>query len=95
MAAALKDDPWLAGDKFSLAECALIPYVRRLEDLSLSWLWEDDPQRDSLTDWYQRCKSQPSFKIAIEDIESEKTVELMHSCGMTIRAQVEEILHAA
>lgn len=63
MEAALGERPWLAGADFSLAECALLPYVWRLERLNLAKMWADRP---NLADWFARCKARPSWDSAME-----------------------------
>jgi glutathione S-transferase len=40
MADSLKGGPYLAGELFSNADCAAIPYILRLELLKLSGLWD-------------------------------------------------------
>ena len=62
MDAALADRPWLAGDRFSLAEIGVIPYVNRLDMLRLSGMWT--ALRPRLTDWFERVKARPSFEPA-------------------------------
>ncbi len=62
MEKAIGDGPWLAGTEFSLAECALAPYVLRLERLGLAKLWGERPRLD---DWYARLKARPSWDNAI------------------------------
>ena len=63
METALGDRPWLAGDRFSLAEVGVIPYVNRLDMLQLSGLWTES--RPRLTDWFERIKARPSFQPAL------------------------------
>lgn len=63
MEARLTDHDWLAGPDYSLAECALLPYVWRLERLNLAGMWADRP---ALTDWFARCKARPSWDRAME-----------------------------
>jgi glutathione S-transferase len=43
MADSLKSGKYLAGESFSNAECAVIPYILRLELLQLDGLWADYP----------------------------------------------------
>lgn len=62
MAEDLKQGPYLAGDAFSLAECAVIPYILRLELLKLSGLWADYPM---IADWWARVRERPTVKAAI------------------------------
>ena len=59
MASALADGPWLAGDAFSLADAAVIPYLLRLDLLRLRGLWNDLPQ---VQRWYERMRSRASVK---------------------------------
>lgn len=63
MEAALSSRTWLAGEAFSLAECALLPYVWRLERLNLDAMWADKP---NLADWFARAKARPSWQRAME-----------------------------
>lgn len=58
----LSSSTWLAGDTFSLAECAIVPYVLRLEKLGLARMWEHRPR---VADWYARVKARPSWAKAI------------------------------
>ncbi|MCW5771148.1 MAG: glutathione S-transferase family protein [Rhodospirillaceae bacterium] len=58
----LAGSPWLAGDTYSLAECAIVPYVLRLERLGLGNMWAGRPR---VGDWYARVKARPSWAKAI------------------------------
>jgi glutathione S-transferase len=62
MGSRLAHHAWLAGDKFSLADIAVLPYVVRLFDLRQEWLWKENPQRAGIGDWLQRCKAQPGYR---------------------------------
>ena len=62
---ALSARPWVAGDEFSLADIALIPYVNRLAMLGVQQMWEE--RRPHLTDWFARIQSRASFQPAIYD----------------------------
>ena len=68
MADSLNDARYLAGDNFSNADCAVIPYVLRLELLKLARLWEQHP---SIADWWARMRRRQSVKAAIFDRMSE------------------------
>jgi glutathione S-transferase len=59
---AVKDGPYLAGNAYSLAECAVIPYVLRLELLRMSKLWDRYP---GVAAWWERLKHRPSTDEAI------------------------------
>jgi glutathione S-transferase len=62
MAEDLKRGPYLAGDAFSNADCAVIPYILRLELLKLSELWLHEP---AIADWWARVRGRSSVKSAI------------------------------
>ena len=68
MADALKGSQYLAGDTFSIAECAVIPYILRLELLKLSALWDRYP---AIANWWMRMRARASVKAAIFDRMSE------------------------
>jgi glutathione S-transferase len=59
MDASLERGPWLAGEAFSLADAAVIPYVLRLDLLKLHRVWEPLPRIDA---WYERMRDRPSVK---------------------------------
>jgi glutathione S-transferase len=54
----LADAPWLAGDSFSLAECAYAPFIDRLERLAFEDLWGDKPNAAA---WMSKVKKHPAF----------------------------------
>jgi glutathione S-transferase len=64
MADDLKRGPYLAGEIFTNADCAVIPYILRLELLKLSAMWQ---QHAAVTDWWARVRERPSVKTAIFD----------------------------
>ena len=68
MADSLKGSQYLAGDSFSIAECAVIPYILRLELLKLGALWDPYP---AIADWWACMRVRPSVKAAIFDRMSE------------------------
>lgn len=63
METALANQPWLAGERFSLAEIGVIPYVNRLDMLAVSPLWTE--KRPRLADWFRRVKARPGFEAAM------------------------------
>lgn len=62
MDAALAQSPWLAGESYSLADIALIVYVRRLESFMMAPLWR---HLTHLSDWYARIAARPAYEKAI------------------------------
>jgi glutathione S-transferase len=59
---ATKDGPYLAGDSYSLADVAVIPYVLRLELLQLSRMWD---RHAGVARWWERVRQRPSTEEAI------------------------------
>ena len=64
MAEDLKRGPCLAGDAFSNADAAVIPYILRLELLKFAGMWAHYP---AVADWWARMRERPSVKTAIFD----------------------------
>ena len=69
MADALAGGKHLAGDHFSNADCAVIPYILRLELLKLDGMWAQHP---AIADWWARVRVRPSVKATIFDRMEEK-----------------------
>ena len=68
IAHALATDRYLAGPTLSLADLAVIPYVKRLDLLGLSRMWEELP---AVKDWYGRMQARPAVQRAIVECMSE------------------------
>ncbi len=81
--------PWLAGDEYSLADSALLPYLRRLEDLALSWLWEGE--RASIGRWLDRCKLRGNFS-GIANYLDPNYLQLMASTGREAHEKIKAML---
>jgi glutathione S-transferase len=79
---------WLLGDALTLADINLMPFVARLNYLTLLPVWIAD--RPNVQTWWQRAQALPSFRSAIPDALSAKEIEEMRSSGAKIRARVAE-----
>jgi glutathione S-transferase len=55
---------YLAGNDFSNADCAVIPYILRLELLKLAGMWDRYP---AIGDWWARMRERPSVKATVID----------------------------
>jgi ganglioside-induced differentiation-associated protein 1 len=82
---------WLVGDAFSLADVNLIPYVARLEYLTLLDVWIGN--RPRVRAWWERAKARAAFAAAIADPLTQKERDDMRTFGGKIRRRVQE-LHA-
>jgi glutathione S-transferase len=61
---ALSQSPWLSGDFYTLADIDHTPYLQRLADLGLAWMWADHP---ATADWIERIRMRPSFSAVLKD----------------------------
>jgi hypothetical protein len=91
MADSLKRGQYLAGDSFSNAECAVIPYILRLELLKLDRLWAEQP---AIADWWARMRARPSVKAAIFDRMTEKDWAPFKNLAPDPWPKVQELLRA-
>jgi glutathione S-transferase len=64
MAEDLKNGPYLAGQTFSNADVAVIPYILRLELLKLAGMFTRYP---AVADWWARVRERQSVKATIFD----------------------------
>jgi len=60
----LGDHDWLVGDAYSLADIALVVYLRRMESFMMAPLWS---HMTDLNDWYARISARPAFQKAVLD----------------------------
>lgn len=63
MEQALAAAPYLAGEAFSLADIAAIPYLNRAAALAMDKLWVG--KRPRVEDWFARMRARPSFETAV------------------------------
>jgi glutathione S-transferase len=85
----LASSRWLAGDEFSLADIALIPYIQRLEHLSQGWMWRES--LPAVTRWFEACKARSSYG-AIKDYLVANAVTLMSAKGREAQARFRSII---
>jgi glutathione S-transferase len=62
MEKALADHPWLAGDKPSLGDCAVLPYVAGAELFGLDMMLAPRPR---VRAWLARWKARPAFTVTM------------------------------
>jgi hypothetical protein len=72
----------------TLADINLMPFVARLDYLTLLDVWIAD--RPHVQAWWQRAQSRPSFRGAIPDALDAKEIAEMQTSGAKIRARVAE-----
>jgi len=92
MAGSLKVGPYLGGLSFSNADCAVIPYILRLELLQLGHLCETYP---AVAEWWARMRARPSVRAAIFDRMSEADWAPFKNLAPDPWPKVEALLKAA
>jgi glutathione S-transferase len=92
MDAALQDGSYLAGDRFSNADCAVIPYILRLELLKLDGIWEPYP---AIADWWTRMRVRPSVKVAVVDSMTESDWAPFRNLAADLWPKIRSLMKAA
>jgi glutathione S-transferase len=79
---------WVAGANFSLVDCALAPYVLRLEHLGqLGMLGK----MKHLARWYEAIQARPAWTVAIADWLSERVVQAFMAGGTDVQQDVADM----
>ena len=92
MEAALAVADYLAGDAYSLAECAVTPYANRLHDLGLLELWATAAPR--VFAWFGVIRERANFAPAITDYLTESDRRAFDGVDPETPGRVKEILDA-
>jgi glutathione S-transferase len=74
--------PWVTGKQFTLADCALTPYVLRLDHLGQKGMIDKLPH---LARWYEAVQQRPAWKTAIADWLPERAVAMFVAGGAEVR----------
>lgn len=91
METALGASEWLAGERFTMADVAMAPYLERLAMLSMQALWEDG-RRPRLEQWLARIRARPAFDKAVRSWVPEALREEMRANGARSWPEVEALL---
>jgi glutathione S-transferase len=89
---AVKGGAYLAGEAYSLADVAVIPYVLRLELLRLAGMWDGRP---GVAAWWERVRRRPSTEEAIFKRMTEADSAPFKNLQSEPWAKVRELLAAA
>jgi glutathione S-transferase len=88
----LERGPYLAGETFTNADCAVIPYILRLELLKLGAMWQQHP---AVRDWWARVRERHSVKAAIFDRMQDTDWAPFRNLAPDPWPRVQELLKAA
>ena len=87
--ALLSAQEWLAGSTFSLADCALMPYVIRIDHLSQG---HEIDRREHLQRWYAAIQQRPAFTQAVTNWASPALVASFRQAGAAVVADIVRVL---
>jgi len=86
----LKENKWLAGNDYSLADIAFTPYITRFDHLNLIDLLGKRPH---VLKWYERVRKRDSYRTAIENRLEDHVVSLMSEKGRDALREVRQIIN--
>ncbi len=81
----LQSANWLAGDTLSLADCALLPYVIRVDHLALE---DEIIKRPALTRWYEAIQARPAFAEAVTSWLPEPAIAGFRAAGEAVAEEI-------
>jgi glutathione S-transferase len=76
---------WLVGETFSLADCALIPYVVRIDHLNQN---TEINHRPNLKRWYEAVAARPSFAEAVTKWAAPAVIAMLGSAGDAVKDDI-------
>jgi glutathione S-transferase len=91
MEESLRQEPWLAGNEFSLADIGYAPYITRLDHLQLQFLWDKQPH---IPEWYDRVRERRGYTEALEKWFNASYLPLMKEKGLEVQSQVKAIVRS-
>jgi glutathione S-transferase len=84
-------DDWLVGNKFSIADIAMTPYVNRLAMMSMRGMWENG-RMPNAEKWFARIEARPNFKKCLIDWVPEDLTNDLRENGKMSWPEVAKIL---
>lgn len=84
----LAEQPWLAGEGYSLADAGATPYVLRLEHLALGGLFEQG-RRPLVADWFRRVRERQAYASAVDAVLPPALVAGFRQAGESVRPTLE------
>jgi glutathione S-transferase len=75
METALEMTGWFAGDRFSLVDIALMPYLARFDFLGMASFWDERP---AVARWLARVKTRPGYqRVLVDDVAPRRMADLI------------------
>lgn len=91
MEQALEQHDWLVGDRFSMADAAMAPYVNRLAVLAMESLWQA-ARMPRLDDWFKRIQARSTFSAAFEKWMPKELAAEMRANGERAWPEIQSML---
>jgi len=82
---------WLVGNKFSIADIAMTPYVNRLAMMSMRGMWENG-RLPNVERWFAAIEARPNFKKCLIDWVPEDLTNDLRENGAKSWPEVAKIL---
>lgn len=82
--------PWLLGDRVTLADINMMPFVARLSYLRLLEVWTAD--QPHIAAWWDRVQRWPSFKSGLSELMTEAEYAEMAAHGPKIHDELAALL---
>ena len=86
---ALAGNGHLVDGGYGLADAALTPFVSRLDELAMDWMWA---RRPNLAGWWDAVRERPSFGTVFDAFPDAKRKAGLRDAGLDSREAVEKIL---
>jgi glutathione S-transferase len=80
MERALASSEWLVGERFSMADIAMAPYLNRLAALSMEGIWQSG-RLPRVERWFERVSARPTFRPAFVEWVPAELVDEMRANG--------------
>ncbi len=90
MQISLERNDWLAGAAFTLADIAVIPYLVRLDLMTLLEIWRADCPR--VFEWLSAVRSRRGYAPTYDELDRSKTHRLMRENGSSAREKLESLI---
>ncbi len=85
--------PWISGEEFGLGDACALPYVLRLEHLTLGGLF-DDGNRPQVRDWFERVQSLDAWGPAVGDLLPEPVLELFRRNTEAVQSELQALVES-
>lgn len=89
--AMLAEHTWLVSEHISLADCALMPYVVRIDHLGQKHEIESRP---NLARWYETIQTRPSFTEAVTKWAPAAAIAMFNQAGDAVKDDIAKVMQS-